>query len=84
LKKGEDPSELELRIALLELKYGIPLIGAVLIKNYASLDKNEKKFHVFFFKLLLYLSKYSKNSVCTQRNRRGTEEEPKQWVSCTN
>ncbi len=25
LKKGEDPSQLELRIALLELKYGIPL-----------------------------------------------------------
>jgi hypothetical protein len=25
LKKCEDPSELELRIALLELKYGIPL-----------------------------------------------------------
>jgi hypothetical protein len=30
----------------------LDMVGAVLIKNYASLDKNEKKFHVFFHKLL--------------------------------
>jgi hypothetical protein len=33
-----------------------PHLGAVLIKNYASLDKNEKKFHVFFLKIVTYQS----------------------------
>jgi hypothetical protein len=44
-------------------------IGAALIKNYASLDKNEKKFHVFFLKLLpiKVLQKF-----CTEQ--RGTKE----------
>jgi hypothetical protein len=32
------------------------LIGAVLIKNYASLDKNENKFHVIFLKIAPYQS----------------------------
>jgi hypothetical protein len=31
-------------------------IGAVLIKNYASLDKNENKFQVFFLKIATYQS----------------------------
>ncbi len=47
-------------------------LGAVLIKNYASLDKKEKSSTCFFLKLLPF--KYSKNSVRTQRNQKGTKE----------
>jgi hypothetical protein len=32
------------------------IVGAVLIKNYASLDKNEKNFHVFILKIATYQS----------------------------
>jgi hypothetical protein len=32
------------------------IVGAVLIKNHASLDKNEKKFHVFFLTIATYQS----------------------------
>jgi hypothetical protein len=43
------------------------IVGAVLIKNYASLDKNEKKFHMFFLKIATHQSTqkfctYSKDS----------------------
>jgi hypothetical protein len=50
-------------------------VGAVLIKNYASLDKNEKKFHVFFLKIATYqFCTYSKDS---KEPKRELKREPK-------
>jgi hypothetical protein len=51
-------------------------IGAVLIKNYASLDKNEKKFHVFFLKIATYQS--TPKILYAMKRNQGTEEEAKE------
>jgi hypothetical protein len=55
------------------------VIGAVLIKNYASLDKNEKSSRCFFLKSLpiKVLQKFCTYSKEPKRNQRGTKEEPK-------
>jgi hypothetical protein len=54
-------------------------VGAVLIKNYASLDKNEKKFHLFFLKNANYQStrKILDVLIGMKRIQRGTNEETK-------
>jgi hypothetical protein len=55
------------------------VIGAVLIKNYASLDKKEKKFPLFIHKITTYQSAPKNLYVLkgVKRNQRGTKEEPK-------
>jgi hypothetical protein len=54
-------------------------VGAVLVRNYASLDKHEKKFHVFFFNSLPIniLQKLCMYSMDLKESKRELKREPK-------